>query len=152
MTIDEILFPADVNLALRAGDKSAALEEILGQVRGDARVGHWERLRAAVIERDAPAIELDGYGICIAHGRTDAVTDLVVAAGRSSAGVVFPGSALPVRLIFVAGIPSAMNSEYLRLVGAIARVCRDPAQMEELLAVENGEAFVDCLAAATERL
>jgi PTS system fructose-specific IIC component len=152
MTIDEILFPADVNLGLRAGDKSAALEEILGQVRGDARVGNWERLRAAVVERDAPAIDAGGCGICIAHGRTDAVTELVVAAGRSEAGVVFPGSEAPVRLIFVAGIPSAMNSEYLRLVGAIARVCCDPGRLRELLEAEDGEAFVECLTAATERL
>jgi mannitol/fructose-specific phosphotransferase system IIA component (Ntr-type) len=152
MTIDEILFPADVNLALRASDKSAALEEVLGQVRGDARVGNWERLRAAVVERDAPAIDADGCGICIAHGRTDAVIDLVVAAGRSSAGIAFSGGAAPVKMIFVVGIPSAMNSEYLRLVGAIVRVCRDRAQREELLAAKDGEAFVECLAAATERL
>ncbi len=152
MTIDKILLPADVNLALRAGDKAAAIEEILGQVRGDARVGNWERLRAAVIERDAPAIEQGGRGICIAHGRTDAVSGLIVAAGRSAAGVVSPGTDLRMHLIFVAGIPSAMNSEYLRLVGAIARVCREPEQMNELLAAPDGKAFVELLASATERL
>lgn len=152
MTIDEILRPAAVTLSLRAGDKAAAIEEVLGQVRGDDRVANWERLRAAVIERDAPAIEQGGFGICIAHGRTDAVSSLVMAAGRSEAGIVFPGADAKVHLIFAVGIPSAMNSEYLRLVGAIARVCREPASMTELLAASDGESFVELLGAATTRL
>ncbi|HEY8900354.1 MAG TPA: PTS sugar transporter subunit IIA [Chthoniobacterales bacterium] len=152
MTIDQILGPADVILTLRASDKAAAIEEVLAQVRGDDRVVSWERLRAAVIERDAPALEQGGYGICIAHGRTDAVKALVMAAGRSEEGVVFPGTESKVHLIFVAGIPSAMNSEYLRLVGAIARVCREPKSMEALLAAPDGETFVELLDSATTRL
>ncbi len=43
-------------------------------------MGNWEELRNAVISRDAPAIEHEGRSICIAHGRTRAVNDLVVAA------------------------------------------------------------------------
>ncbi|MDD5200365.1 MAG: PTS sugar transporter subunit IIA [Terrimicrobiaceae bacterium] len=152
MTIEEILHPADVISSLRAGDKPAAIDEVLTQVRGDARVANWERLRAVIIGRDAPAIEQNGRGICIAHGRTDAVTGLVVAAGRSEAGIVFPEIKPRVHLVFVVGIPATMDSEYLRLVGAIARVCRNPNQLEQLLAANDGGSFVECLAAATERL
>ncbi len=151
MTIDEILHPSDVSLALRARDKAAAIEEVLGQVRGEERVGNWERLRAAVLARDAPAIEHDGVGICIAHGRTDAVTGLILAAGRSGDGIEFPEIEARVHLVFVAGIPAAMNSEYLRLVGAIVRVCRNPAQRRQLLEAVDGGGFVDRLTAATER-
>jgi mannitol/fructose-specific phosphotransferase system IIA component (Ntr-type) len=152
MKIDEILQPTDVNLTLRAGDKASAVDEVLGMVRGDSRVANWERLRASVIERDAPALEEDGRCICIAHGRTDAVTSLVLAAGRSEAGIACPETQRRVHLIFVAGIPAAMDSEYLRMVGAIARVCRNPVLMAELMEAEDGATFVACLAAATERL
>lgn len=152
MRLDEILRPSDVTLALRAGDKAAAVEEVLASVRGDARVRNWETLRAAILKRDAPAIAGDQRGICIAHGRTDAVTELVIAVGRSERGVRFPEIAPPVHLVFVAGIPSTMDSEYLRIVGAIARVCRQPSQFDELLAAADGEAFVRALAVAAERL
>ncbi|HVE16702.1 MAG TPA: PTS sugar transporter subunit IIA, partial [Chthoniobacterales bacterium] len=152
MTIDEILKPADVNLALRADTKSAAVEEVLAQLRGDARVANWEELRRVVLERDAPAIEHEGRTICIAHGRTKAVTALTMAAGKSEEGFVCPETKLRVNLLFVAGIPVAMDSEYLRLVGAIVRVCRDAGQMEELMTAPDGEGFVELLAAATERL
>ncbi len=152
MTIDEILLRADVNLSLRADAKTAAVEEVLGQLRGDARVTNWEELRNVVIERDAPAIEHEGRCICIAHGRTKSVSALAMAAGRSERGIICPETRLRVHLLFVVGIPAAMDSEYLRLVGAIVRVCRDAAQMRELLAASDAASFVECLAAATERL
>ena len=152
MTIDEILHPADVNLALRADTKTAATEEVMSSLRGDVRVTNWEDFRAVVIERDAPAIEHEGRCILIAHGRTKAVSALTMAAGRSEAGIICPETNLRVHLLFVAGIPATMDSEYLRLVGAIVRVCRDEALMADLLDAADGEAFVECLASATERL
>ena len=152
MSIDEILHPADVHLALRADTKAAAIEEIMASLRGDERVTNWEEFRKVVIERDAPAIEHGGRSICIAHGRTKAVSSLVMAAGRSAAGVICPETNLRVGLIFVVGIPSAFGAEYLRLVGAIVRVCRDPDYMAELMEAPDGESFVERLAAAMARL
>ena len=57
MRIDEVLRASDINLALRGDDKTAVVEEVLSQLRGDDRVTNWEALRDAVIERDAAAIE-----------------------------------------------------------------------------------------------
>jgi fructose PTS system EIIBC or EIIC component len=151
MTIGEILHVADVNLALRADTKTAAIEEVMGSLRGDERVANWEELRKVVIERDAPAIEHNGRCICIAHGRSKAVSSLAMAAGRSAAGIICPETNLRVKMLFVVGIPTAFDSEYLRLVGAIARVCRDGDLMTELAEAPDGESFVECLASATER-
>ncbi len=152
MTLDEILLPEDVNLALRATEKRAAIDEVLSKLNGDPRVRDWAELRRAVIDRDAPAIAETGCGICIAHGRVSGVTGIVMAAGRSERGIVCQEIAAPVRLIFVVGIPAALNSEYLRLVGAIARVCRDGGPLDDLLTAEDGEAFVEILRAASEKL
>ena len=152
MTIDEILHSTDVSLALRADEKNAAIEEVLSLLRGDERVSNWEELRNAVIARDAPPIEHEGRVICIAHGRTRAVSELVVAAGRSDAGIFCPETKLRVNLLFVVGIPAAVDSEYLRLVGSIARVCSDSRQMTELLSAPDADAFVECLTAGSARL
>ena len=152
MTIDEILQPADVNLSLRADGKIAAIEEVLAQLRGDARVANWEELLRAPRARGGRILEHQGRSVCIAHGRTKAATALTMAAGRSAKGVVCAETASPVHLLFVVGIPAAMDSEYLRLVGAIARVCRDEEQMADLLAAADPESFVERLASSTERL
>lgn len=151
-TIAEILHPDDVNLALAATSKAAAIEEVLAKLNGDARVTDWNALRTAVIKRDAPSIAVNGVGICIAHGRVDSVKSLVMAAGRSQKGVPCPETSDPVKLVFVAGIPAAFDSEYLRVVGAIVRICRDRHQLERLLAAHEATHFVDLLEAGETRL
>jgi mannitol/fructose-specific phosphotransferase system IIA component (Ntr-type) len=50
-----------------------------------------------------------------------------------------------VRLVFVAGIPFALNSEYLRVVGTIARLCSNKELVQELLSASRADAFIDIL-------
>lgn len=150
--IAEILTSDHVNLALASRDQAGGVEEVLAKLNGDPRVENWEELRSSVIERNAPALSAGGCGICIAHGRTNAVHSLVMAAGRSTTGVSSPEIREKVRLIFVAGIPSAFDSEYLRIVGAIARVCRDEAVLKKLLTVDDPAKFVALLASGEARL
>ncbi len=150
--ISEILQADHVNLALSATDQDGGVLEVLGKLRGDARVQDWEALHAAVIDRAAPALSCSGSGVCIAHGRTNAVTSLVMAAGRSSGGLSSKGIREKVQLVFVAGIPSAFDSEYLRVVGAIARLCRDKEMLDKLLHVADPARFVELLATGETRL
>jgi len=99
-----------------------------------------------VLDRAAPAVSTDdGYGIVIAHGRTNSVTSLVMAAGRSPNGFASPHIAAPVRLVFVVGIPTALNQDYLRVVGTIARLCGKPETLQKLLQAPNARAFLDLL-------
>lgn len=150
--ISELLFPDDVNLALAATTKQAAIEEVLAKLIGDPRISDWEALRTAVVTRDAPSIAVNGMGICIAHGRLNSVKSLVLAAGRSSKPLACSEIAEPLRLVFVAGIPAAFDSEYLRVVGAIVRICRDKHQLERLLAAREADYFVELLDAGEAKL
>jgi hypothetical protein len=75
-----------------------------------------------------------------------------MAAGRSSDGIVVPGSGERIRLVFVAGIPSAFDSGYLRAVGVIARLCRDRGMLDKLLGVADPARFVELLASGEVKL
>jgi PTS system fructose-specific IIC component len=150
--IGDILQPEHVNLSLAATDKAGAIAEVLSRLNGDPRVRDFSKLQEAVTVRDAAAISENHCGICIAHGRTESVSGLVMAAGRSLEGVNCPEVPDPVRLIFVAGIPRTFNSEYLRVVGAIARICRDKHQLERLLAARDPAYFVGLLGAGEVKL
>jgi len=152
IAIGEILQPHHIMLSLSARDKAGAVEEVIGQLNGDARVGDFSALREAVLSRNAPAIAESGSGICIAHGRTESIASLVLAAGRSPEGFACEDISEPVKLVFVAGIPMAFSSEYLRIVGAIARICRDTHQLERLLAAKTATRFVDLLGAGEMKL
>jgi len=150
--ISEILPSSHINLALAARDQADGVQEVLSNLNGDPLVMDWESLRQAVTARNAPAISCGPCGICIAHGRTNAVHSLVMAAGRSVEGLSSPNIQEPVRLVFVAGIPAAFQSEYLRIVGAIARLCNDRTLLSELLSVKDPEKFVRLLSSGEAKL
>jgi len=150
--ISEILLPGQVNLLLAARDQAGGVDEVLSKLNGDPRVLDWPALVQAVTQRAASALACNSCGICIAHGRTNAVSSLVMAAGRSPNGLSSPEVRDKVRLVFVAGIPSAFDSEYLRIVGAIARLCRDKALLEMLLAAPDAGEFTALLAGGEAKL
>lgn len=150
--IADVLQPDHVVLALEARDPVGAIEEVLRRLEDDERVKSFLALREAVLEQPAPVIAENGSGICIAHGRTESVTSLVMAAGRSAGGISFPKLREPVRLVFVAGIPGAFTSEYLRIVGAIVRFCRDRRQLDRLLSTKEPERFVALLSSGEVKL
>jgi mannitol/fructose-specific phosphotransferase system IIA component (Ntr-type) len=143
--IADVLQPDHVVLSLAANDPAGAIGEVLAPLEGDERVKNFAALRDAVLTQPAPAIAENRCGICLAHGRTESVGSLVMSAGRSEKGIAFPRLADPVRLVFVAGIPGAFTSEYLRIVGAIVRMCRDRRQLDRLLTTKDPERFVALL-------
>ena len=143
--IGDVLHPDHVILRLASREPQGAIEEVLVKLEGDERVRNFASLRQAVHAQPATAVSENASGICIAHGRTDLVTSLVMAAGRSPEGVAYPGLRDPVRLFFVAGIPSAFTSEYLRIVGAIVRICRDKRQLRGLLTAKDAGRFIELL-------
>ncbi len=151
LKFSEVLHEKQVFLQLEAASKTAAVSALLAALADDERVSSPQELTDAVIGRDAAALEENGIGICIAHGRTNAVRSLVMAAGKLLTPIVIPEISCPLSLIFVAGIPSAFSSDYLRLVGAIARICSSPSQMERLLATREPSEFIAFLEAHTNR-
>jgi mannitol/fructose-specific phosphotransferase system IIA component (Ntr-type) len=127
ISIRQILQPGHINLSLSSTTLESAVEEVLASLSGDIRILQWTALKESVLQRNALAIDAEGCGIVIAHGRTDAVGSLVMAVGRSKEGFPSPQTKENVRLVFVAGIPSTLNNEYLRVVGTIARL--QPAEL-----------------------
>ncbi len=146
ISLSDILLPEHINLRLDANNESTAVEELLFPLRGDIRITDWDAFRASVLDRAAPAVSTDdGCGIVIAHGRTNSVNSLVMAAGRSTNGIPSPHIAAPVRLFFVVGIPTALNQDYLRVVGTIARLCGKPESLQKLLNAPTAREFLDLL-------
>jgi mannitol/fructose-specific phosphotransferase system IIA component (Ntr-type) len=141
------LLAGSVDLGLRAADIPGCVRDVVGLLRGDSRVDDFNNLLAAVVSRNAPLLDEGGCGILIAHGRTNAVNRLVLAAGRP----VLTTAGLPC-LIFAAGIPAAFNSEYLRVVGVIARACRDEVARDGLLAAATPDNFISILSQTEKSL
>jgi len=143
-----VLRPAQIALQLEVDTQSAAVRSLLELLRDDDRVTDFVALEQAVISRNAPALCENGIGLCIAHGRTNSVRSLVMGAARLVNPLPLTGDFCgkgELHLVFVAGIPAYLNSDYLRLVGAIARICSQTEGREALLATGTPEEFLSIL-------
>lgn len=145
-TLSDSLLSKDVKLQLKASDHHDALEEILSPLRSDARVRDWDELRLALLANSLNETFREVPGaIFLHHCRTESVSELVLAAGLSASGIIMPGREERVYLIFVAAIPEALNNEYLRILGAISRVCSAPETMQKLQSFESIPEFLTFL-------
>ncbi len=140
------LLSKEIQLHLRATDPRDALEELLSTLRSDHRVRDLEKLRASLLatSRNVPFKDVP-CPVFLHHGRTESVSTLVLAVGRSIAGFTLGPTDQKTHLIVVAAIPEAMNNEYLRILGAISRVCREEETLKALLVAEDTATFLAVL-------
>jgi len=152
--IRKFLREENIHLALRQIETyHQAQDMLLEQLRWDSRVTNFDAFAAAVVETGAPVLEEGGHGILIAHGRTDAVKTLTIAAGRPEGGcTAVTDATVPLCLVFVLGIPNASNADYLRAVGIIARACRNEITRSQLLAAPTPEAFISILSSVEKTI
>lgn len=133
--------PAHVVLDLAAGSRDEAVRAVAELLQGDARIGSWDAFWNSIGPKQVVDLKGCGCGVCLAHGRDGTVRDLVLAAGRLPAGT---DATLP-RFVFVFGIPAAMAEDYLRVVGALARVCGEEKKMGALKKAATPAEFAGAL-------
>jgi mannitol/fructose-specific phosphotransferase system IIA component (Ntr-type) len=153
IAIADTLRPESVRLTLTATSGPAAIDEVAALLETAPAVLDWDELHAG-LHRSAPCLaENDAaFAICLPHVRTDAVNKMVMGVGRSLEGFRFAGCALPVRYVFCVGVPKAMASDYLRIVGLLARILKEPAAESALAAAETPVEFINQLSALEAKL
>jgi hypothetical protein len=145
-TLSASLLPKDIHLALRAGNPADGLEEVLSGLRSDERVKDWELLRTSLV--DGSPIDCgprESGMIILHHRRTAGISGMILAAGRFPEGIAVEGCAAPLRMIFVAAVPESLNNEYLRIIGAVSRICGNPVTFERLMGATDAAGFLNVL-------
>ncbi|MGC3988486.1 MAG: PTS sugar transporter subunit IIA [Chthoniobacteraceae bacterium] len=146
ITLSDVLTPKFVDLSVKASNAQEAILHIASLLKGDDRVLDWAKLYDGVLQRN-PCVSGGGdFEISIPHARTDAVSTMVMAVGRSTSGML-PDGTPRVHYIFVIGVPVPMAADYLRIVGALARIFRDPAGEKKLRAMTDPAEFIHYLVA-----
>lgn len=145
MTLANTLKVSDIRLDLEAQELNAATAELANLLRHDRRILDWSQF-ANELAAQAPCMAGEGERrFCIPHARTESVQTLVISAGRSRAGLSLAGEEGRCHYVFVMGIPSALAAEYLRIIGALARIFREPAAEKRLRKAETPEEFHEIL-------
>ncbi len=125
---------------LESTDKFGAIHELLRKAPVFRSVDEIESLEHAVVSREKIQSTGLGRGVAVAHGRTPAVGDIVMALGISRSGIDFGShDGQPVRFLFVVANPPGMQLEYLLALSVLVRAIRDERFRDELLECRDAE-------------
>jgi fructose-specific phosphotransferase system IIA component len=131
----QILEPACVQLELKAGRKDEALEEMADLLVRAGRIRDRAGLLEALQAREKKISTGVGEGIALPHCACAELSAPAIAVARKRAGLDFEAlDGQPVRLLFLLAGPKDQPAAQLRLLSRLARLLRDPAFPEALLA------------------
>ena len=150
--ISSLLQPSHIVLGVTGAKRTTALNDIARRLEGHPDVANFAGFYDELLARDRLDTTCLGNGVALPHARTEHVKKIVMAAGRSDAGIPFDDKGEIVKLIFVLGTPKSKPGDYLAIVSALCKLLRDPADRAALLAAPTPEAFIAAIAATEARL
>ena len=138
-----------ISLNLQERQKVPALREVASMLAKNQSVTNFDAFFSEILERERISNTALGHDVAIPHARTEQCTEILVAVGRSAEGIDFDSRENgPVRLIFLIGTPKQMVTEYLRVVGNLARLLRRDDTRQQLLPAPDTESFIRIIAEA----
>ena len=141
MKLAELIQPRLVLLDIQETRRTAAIHEVALQLEKDPDMINFRAFYDELLARERLEATSLGNGVAFPHARTDHVKKMVLAVGRSRPGVLFENSGETIHFIFVIGTPRRMVTEYLALVGAMARLLRNEEVRKKLMAAKTPEEF-----------
>jgi len=148
MQISSLLKPEQIKLELDQAKRCNAINEVAQLLQNNPNVTNFAGFYEELLARERIESTCLGNEIAFPHARTDSLKGMVLAVGRSTSGVWFENSSQNVKLIFVIGTPKRMVTDYLSVVGGLARLLKDSSTREQLLTVKTVEEFIAALTKA----
>lgn len=132
--ITELLRKEYILERLKAKNKEEVLAELAGVfARGAIKFDSGAMLRA-LLEREKLGSTGIGDGIAIPHGKFAGLNEILVAFGRSRAGIAFEAlDGKPVHLFFLLMAPENSAGQHLKVLAKISRMLKDGAFRKRLL-------------------
>ncbi|HEY8966731.1 MAG TPA: PTS sugar transporter subunit IIA [Candidatus Methylacidiphilales bacterium] len=152
MLISDLLKTGQVNLQLKSTDGTGAIREVAELLRDNPAVTSFDGFFEELEARERVETTCLGNGIAFPHARTDHIKTMVLAVGRSAEGVHFKSCNQIVHLLFTIGTPKRMATDYLSIVGGLARILKDPKLREALMEAPDAAAFVSIIASAEKKV
>lgn len=145
MLLTELLSIERIKIPLESQNKDDLLRELVDVAAGPGAPDREDLLRA-VREREAVLSTGIGHGVAIPHGKSSAVNDLRMAAGRSAGPVDFDAlDGEPVSLFFLLVGPESAAGPHIKALSRISRLVRKDEVREKLVTARSAAEFHDAL-------
>ena len=148
IALAELIDPEQIELNLRARTQADAVRELVDVLAAAGRIEKVDKFLDELRAREAVNSTYAADGVAFPHARTKMVEEIVLAIGRSESGVAWTGKGEIAQLIFLIAVPERLISDYLVVVGAIARITKDRPLRTLLLHAESVKEFVATLLGA----
>jgi len=148
IALAELIDPRQIALNLRARTQIDAMREIVDLLVARGKIDNAERFLNKLQERERTNSTYAADGVAFPHARTKLVEEIVLGIGRSEAGIPWTDKGEVAYLIFLIAVPERLISDYLVVVGAIARITKDRPLRTLLLHAETAEDFIATLLGA----
>lgn len=110
-----------------------------------------ERIRSAVLEREASVNTYVGEGVAIPHARLVGFEGIRIAFARSPVGFAYGlETDQPVRIVVMVVGREDLRAEHVHVLGAIARLLEDPERRDAILAARDVQGLRRLLDSAAE--
>lgn len=146
MLLTELLSVERIRIPLQARTKDELLEELVSVCADCNDIEDREDVLRAVREREAVLSTGIGHGVAIPHGKSAAVSQLRMAAGRSAEPVDFDAlDGEPVSLFFLLVGPESAAGPHIKALSRISRLVRQDEVRQRLIAAQTPEEFLHTL-------
>jgi mannitol/fructose-specific phosphotransferase system IIA component (Ntr-type) len=144
----DLLDEKQIALDLRAGTQAEATREIIQSLAKSGKIDNPEKFFEEVRARELKNSTYADDGVAFPHARTELIDQFILGIGRSAAGIPWTGKGEVAHLIFLIGVPEKLITNYLIVIGAIARVTKDQPLRTLLLHAETKAEFIETMLAA----
>ena len=123
MLLTEILSANHIRLPLAAATRDEAIRELLGLLVATGDVSSADAAMAALLDRERTRTTGIGGGLALPHAKTSAAAKLVMALGRSAAGVDFQSiDGRPATLVVLLLGPMDATGPHIQALAKVSRL------------------------------
>jgi len=123
MKVYEFLQTKNILTEFKSENKNDVINELVDLLKGDERVTDLEEIRKCVFEREEKMSTGVGKGFAIPHGKTNSVTDILAAFGKSETPIEYNSlDGEPVQLVFLLIGKENLLAKHIKLLSRISRL------------------------------
>ncbi len=144
MKVSDFLNEDNILLNVEAKDKYELIDKLIDVIAKSGKVMDKEKVRNCVYEREKILSTGVGKGFAVPHGKTDAVTDIVLAFAITKEPLNYEAlDNQPVRLVLLMVGKDSLVSSHIKLLSRISRLMNNDDFRESLLNAKTKEEVLE---------
>ena len=144
MKVFELLDKKFILTDFKSDDKEYVINELIDLYKENDKVIDIEKVRTAILDREKIMSTGVGNGFAIPHGKTNAVTDVIAAFGKTTTDIDYDAlDGNPVHLVFLLVGRDDTVSKHIKLLSRISRLMNKEEFRERLVNSNSKEEIIN---------